>query len=92
MEGASVAAVAVPVDRGVLALGVHDPHDDGVRVDAGRGAGVVTRVPGAHRRDLNTYMENQTCKRCLKRHQCFCLTQKQLLAALLSPCLCQKVL
>ena len=60
MEGAGVAAVAVPVDRRVLALRVHDPHDDGVRVDAGRGAGVVTSVPRAHRRDLNTY--NQTCK------------------------------
>ena len=36
--------VAVPVHSGVLALGVHDADDHGVRVDVGRGAGVVTSV------------------------------------------------
>ena len=43
---------AVPVDGCVLALGVHDADDDGVGVDVGRGAGVVTPVIRAHTGDL----------------------------------------
>ena len=38
----------VPVDRGVLALSVHDVDDDGVRVDVVGGAGIVPGVTGLH--------------------------------------------
>ena len=47
-DAAGDPGVAVPVDRGVLALGVHDADDHGVRVDVGRGTGVVTSVVGTN--------------------------------------------
>ena len=53
----------VPVDGRVLALGVHDVDDDGVRVDVVGGAGVVPSVSGLDRGYLKYLDGNLTCSK-----------------------------